>query len=86
MGYPTQTVLRRDLQAVLLEHAARAGIPVEFGHRAAAIELDAHGRAVAHFENGVSIRPDLLIGADGRMDSVARKFVAGDNTPSIRAS
>ncbi len=81
MGYPTQTVLRRDLQAVLLKHAARAGIPVEFGHRAAAIDLDAHGRAVAHFENGVSIRPDLLIGADGRMDSVARKFVAGDNTP-----
>lgn len=81
MGYPTYTVLRRHLQEVLLDHVARAGIPVEFGHRAAGIELDANGRAVAHFENGVSIRPDLLIGADGRMDSVARKFVAGDNTP-----
>ncbi|MDR2332498.1 MAG: FAD-dependent monooxygenase [Burkholderiaceae bacterium] len=81
MGYPTYTVLRRHLQQVLLDHVARAGIPVEFGHRAVAIELDAHGRAVAHFENGASIRPDLLIGADGRMDSVARKFVAGDNTP-----
>ena len=81
MGYPTYTVLRRHLQEVLLDHAARAGIPVEFGHRAVAIELDTHGRAVAHFENGASIRPDLLIGADGRMESVARKFVAGDNTP-----
>lgn len=81
MGYPTYTVLRRDLQAVLLAHAARAGIPVAFGHRAVGIELDAHGRAVAHFENGASTRPDLLIGADGRMASVARKFVAGDNTP-----
>ena len=81
MGYPTYTVLRRHLQEVLLDHAARAGIPVEFGHRAVTIELDAHGRAVAHFENGSSIRPDLLIGADGRMESVARKFVAGDNTP-----
>ncbi len=81
MGYPTYTVLRRHLQEVLLDHAARAGIPVEFGRRAVAIELDAHGRAVAHFENGESIRPDLLIGADGRMESVARKFVAGDNTP-----
>ena len=81
MGYPTYTVLRRHLQEVLLDHVARAGIPVEFGHRAAGIELDANGRAVAHFENGASIRPDLLIGADGRMDSVARKFVAGDNTP-----
>lgn len=81
MGYPTHTVLRRDLQQVLLEHVARAGIPVEFGRQAVAIELDAHGKAVAHFENGESIRPDLLIGADGRMASVARKFVAGDNTP-----
>lgn len=81
MGYPTYTVLRRHLQEVLLDHVARARIPVEFGHRAVGIELDAHGRAVAHFENGASIRPDLLIGADGRMDSVARKFVAGDNTP-----
>lgn len=81
MGYPTYTVLRKHLQEVLLNHVARAGIPVEFGHRAVAIELDAHGKAVAHFENGASIRPDLLIGADGRMGSVARKFVAGDNTP-----
>lgn len=81
MGYPSYTVLRRDLQQVLLDHAACAGIPVEFGHRATAIELDAHGKAVAHFENGASIRPDLLIGADGRMDSVARQFVAGDNRP-----
>ena len=81
MGYPTYTVLRRHLQEVLLDHAARAGIPVQFGYRAVAIELDASGKAVAHFENGASIRPDLLIGADGRMGSVARKFVAGDNTP-----
>lgn len=81
MGYPTYTVLRRHLQEVLLDHAARAGIPVEFGYRAVDIDLDSNGRAVAHFENGTSIRPDLLIGADGRMSSVARKFVAGDNTP-----
>lgn len=81
MGYPTYTVLRRHLMEVLLDHAARAGIAVEFGRQAVGIELNAHGRAVAHFENGASICPDLLIGADGRMESVARKFVAGDNTP-----
>ncbi|MCW0452536.1 FAD-dependent monooxygenase [Xanthomonas sacchari] len=81
MGYPTHTILRRDLQGVLLDHVARAGIQVEFGHRAVAIDLDAGDKAVARFENGKSICPDLLIGADGRMGSVARKFVAGDNTP-----
>ncbi|MBK0013064.1 FAD-dependent monooxygenase [Stenotrophomonas sp. S41] len=81
MGYPTHTILRRDLQAVLLDHVARARIPVSFGHRAVAVALDDHGRAVARFENGTHTRPDLLIGADGRMNSVARSFVAGDNTP-----
>lgn len=81
MGYPTYTVLRSELQAVLLAHAARAGIDVAFGRRALAIELDATGRAVAQFDQGARIRPDLLIGADGRMASVARTFVAGDNTP-----
>lgn len=81
MGHPTHTILRRDLQAVLLDHVTRAGIEVVFEHRAVAIELDASGKALARFNNGHSIRPDLLIGADGRMDSVARRFVAGDNTP-----
>ncbi len=81
MGYPTHTILRRDLQAVLLDHVMRARIPVAFGHCAETIELDASGKAVARFNNGHSIRPDLLLGADGRMDSVARRFVAGDNTP-----
>lgn len=81
MGYPTHAVLRRDLQAVLLDHVRRAGIPVVFGHRAVAIDLDDSGKAVARFDNGQCIRPDLLVGADGRMDSVARRFVAGDNTP-----
>lgn len=81
MGYPTHTILRRDLQAVLLDHVARAGITVEFEHRVVAVDLDGSGRAVARFENGERIRPDLLIGADGRMNSVARSFVAGDNRP-----
>ncbi len=69
------------MQAVLLDHVARAGIQVEFGHRALAIDLDANGKAEVRFENGEIVRPDLLIGADGRMDSVARKFVAGYNKP-----
>ncbi len=81
MGYPTHTILRRDLLAVLLDHVAQAGIEVVYGHRAVAIDLDDAGRAVARFDNGVTVGPDLLIGADGRMGSVARQFVAGDNAP-----
>ena len=81
MGYPTHAILRRDLLAVLLAHVARAGIPIEYSHRAVAIEPGDDGRAIARFGNGATIRPALLIGADGRMDSVARRFVTGDSTP-----
>ena len=46
-----------------------------------AIDLDAQGKAVARFDTGTRICPEVLIGADGRMASVTRQFVAGDNTP-----
>ncbi|RTQ90499.1 MULTISPECIES: FAD-dependent monooxygenase [Stenotrophomonas] len=81
MGYPTHTILRRDLQAVLLDHVTRTGIQVMFGHRAVAIEQEDNGKAIARFDNGQCVRPDLVLGADGRMDSVARRFVAGDSRP-----
>ncbi|WP_175777203.1 FAD-dependent oxidoreductase [Burkholderia anthina] len=81
MGFPTCSILRRDLQAVLARHVAARGIEVRFGHRATAIDGGADGRAVVHFDNGSAIAPDLVIGADGRMNSVARRYVVGDATP-----
>ncbi|MCA8092355.1 FAD-dependent monooxygenase [Burkholderia anthina] len=81
MGFPTCSILRRDLQAVLARHVAARGIEVRFGHRATAIDGGADGRVVVHFDNGNAIAPDLVIGADGRMNSVARRYVVGDDTP-----
>lgn len=81
MGYPTCAILRTDLQAVLLRRAREAGVPVAFGREATAIANDPDGRAVVHFADGGRARPDLIIGADGRMSSVARAYVAGGNAP-----
>ncbi|NHV29752.1 FAD-dependent oxidoreductase [Burkholderia sp. D-99] len=81
MGFPTYSILRRDLQAVLARHLAARGIDVRFGHGATAIETGTDGRAVVRFDNGTEIAPDLVIGADGRMNSVARRYVVGHNTP-----
>ncbi|MFG0228306.1 FAD-dependent oxidoreductase [Achromobacter sp. 413638] len=81
MGYPTCAILRTDLQAVLLRRAREAGVPVAFGREATAIANDPDGRAVVHFADGGHARPDLIIGADGRMSSVARAHVAGGNAP-----
>ena len=81
MGYPTCAILRTDLQAVLLRRAREAGVPVAFGREATAIANDPDGRAVVHFADGGRLSPDLVIGADGRMSSVARAHVAGGNAP-----
>ncbi|HDR9501402.1 FAD-dependent oxidoreductase [Burkholderia cepacia] len=81
MGFPTYSILRRDLQAVLARHLAARGIDVRFGHGATAIETGTDGRAVVRFDNGTTIAPDLVIGADGRMNSVARHYVVGHNAP-----
>ena len=72
MGYPTCAILRTDPQAVLLRRAREAGVPVAFGREATAIANDPDGRAVVHFADGGRLSPDLVIGADGRMSSVAR--------------
>ena len=80
MGYPTCAILRTDLQAVLLRRAREAGVPVA-GREATAIANDPDGRAVVHFADGGRLSPDLVIGADGRMSSVARAHVAGGNAP-----
>ncbi|VWC62058.1 monooxygenase [Burkholderia lata] len=81
MGFPTRSILRRDLQAVLARHVAAHDIEVCFGHCATAIDTGTDGRAVVRFDNDVAITPDLVIGADGRMNSVARRYVVGDATP-----
>ena len=80
MGYPTCAILRTDLQAVLLRRArgGRAGgvRPRGHGHRQ---RSGWPGRRALRGRR--ALEPDLVIGADGRMSSVARAHVAGGNAP-----
>ena len=81
MGFPSYSILRRDLQAVLLDELSRLGVDVRYGHSAVSIAAMGDGGVHVDFLNGLRLRPDLVVGADGRMRSVARRFVTGDNTP-----
>lgn len=78
MGFPSLSVLRKDLMRVLLRRAERMQIPVNLSANAIAIEKNGENCHV-HFDNGAFISPDLVVGADGRMSSVTRKFVLNDN-------
>jgi len=81
LGAATHTVLRRDLQRMLLTRLAAVGVAVSYGW--VAREVGQHGaRAWVSFESGQRVESELLLGADGRVASVARHYVS----PTLRAT
>lgn len=81
MGYPSFSIIRKDLMAILDYRVKQLGIKVHYDHNVSEIISDESGLAVVKFDNGLQIQPEVVIGADGRMNSVSRQFVNGDNTP-----
>ena len=81
MGYPSLSVLRRDFQNILVSKLESLGGHIRYGHTVTRIEAKGPSQAEAHFENGSMVTADVLIGADGRMASRARRFVHGVNAP-----
>lgn len=81
MGFASHAILRRDFQRILLDETARLDISVEYGCCACDIQKTADGAMQVLFDNGQCEEADLIIGADGRMNSVARKYIHGDIQP-----
>ncbi|MEW5853366.1 MAG: NAD(P)/FAD-dependent oxidoreductase [Myxococcota bacterium] len=83
MGFPSLAVLRADLQRTLFAALRRAGVVVEHGRTASRVEAcpDAPGRARVIWADGSLDAADLVVGADGRMGSVAGRYVRGQHTP-----
>ena len=81
MGYSSRSILRSDFQEILTRRLESLGIAIQYTHAVRHIETTHPGRAEAHFQNGLKISADVLIGADGRMASCARRYVHGNNAP-----
>jgi len=81
MGYPSYAVLRRDLMDILVSRVQALGIDIHHGHELTGFETVESGKVLARFGNGKKILSEILVGADGRMNSVARRFVCSDNKP-----
>ena len=77
MGYPSLSILRSDFQRILLARLQALGGAVRYGRNVVRIEPG----AVVHFDDGMTLTADLVVGADGRMASCARRYVTGDATP-----
>lgn len=76
-------LLRRDLMAVLTATAVERGATVHYQRGVCDMQMS-DGRVRLVFGDGSAHGHDLVVGADGRMSSVARRFVAGHNAPTYQ--
>lgn len=81
MGYPSLSILRRDLQAILIAKLESLGVSIIYGHQVTGIDTTPMKTAEVRFQTGLRISADVIVGADGRMASHARRYVLGDNAP-----
>ncbi len=81
MGRPSYAIFRRDLMALLEQHALAWGATLHYGHEVVGLESRAGDSTAVRFANGESAHAGVVLGADGRMSSVARRFVLGSNAP-----
>lgn len=84
MGRSTYSVLRRDLQQVLIARALAMGVAISYGRAGRAVGSDGD-HAWVELEDGQRVTAELVIGADGRMSSVARSYVAPGATATYQA-
>ena len=84
MGYPSLSILRNDFQTILVSKLKSLGIKIKYGYEITQIEEKGKEKEKTvniHFQNGENTTANIIIGADGRMSSIARKFVTGNNKP-----
>ena len=81
MNYSSYSILRRDLMKILFEKTFKLDISIHFNHNLIGLESIGKDQTKIKFENGLVVLSKLVIGADGRMNSLTRKYVTGDNLP-----
>lgn len=81
MGYPSYSVIRKDLMSILTRRLLSIKVNIHYQHNVVALSEHDNGQVSAQFGNGKTIQPDIIIGADGRMNSLTRQYVNDDNQP-----
>jgi len=73
-GVPSVVIRRSALQRILVEEAARRGIPVHYNKRLVGLRQDSGGTVDAHFADGTVVKSDVVVGSDG-INSKVREAV-----------
>ncbi|WP_018128623.1 FAD-dependent monooxygenase [Balneola vulgaris] len=80
MRYPSYSIIRKDLMSIFIQRATELDIKIHYGFEVVDLTNNT-SETIAHFSNGEKLQPDIIIGAEGRMKSITRKFVNGSNQP-----
>ena len=83
MSYPSLSILRCDLMHILNNKINEMEISIHFNHNLLSF-VSNNNLVSAKFTNKKIIKADVIIGADGRMNSLTREYVKGDNTPKYQ--
>jgi FAD-dependent urate hydroxylase len=83
MGFGSYAVLRKDFLDLLVRAVLKKGIALHFNHTLSHF-IPERTKLTAVFQHGHSCTSDFVIGADGRMNSIARRVVTGENAPSYQ--
>lgn len=83
MGYQSLSILRSEFQNTLKSRLESMSVSIQYGHAVTSIETTDQGQAEIQFKNGSKVTADVVIGADGRMASIARLYVHGSNAACI---
>ncbi len=80
MGYSSFSILRTDFQNILISKLNELGIFINYNHEVTQLQINGE-KTITHFKNEKISSADIIIGADGRMSSLARQYVLGENKP-----
>ncbi|MFT5760347.1 MAG: FAD-dependent urate hydroxylase [Alteromonadaceae bacterium] len=81
MGYPSLAIIRNDLMRILTHRFMTLNGTIHYNHNVFTLSDKNDKQASVVFDNGKRITADVIIGADGRMNSMARQYVNLDNKP-----
>jgi FAD-dependent urate hydroxylase len=81
IGFPSYAVSKSELQGLLQKKVTELRIELQNNITVTSIEDNGNGNPFLRLDDNSIIQADIIIGADGRMNSIAKKYVQSSNVP-----
>lgn len=81
IGFPSYAVSKAEFQSLLQKKATELRIELQNDTSVTNIVDNGNGNSFLRLNDNSTIQADIIIGADGRMNSIAKKYVQNSNVP-----